>query len=313
MITVCSGQIEPSLQAELEIFERGFTYPLDAHRTFRISHAPDYLCFFGRRGNVNCFISKNEDQVDGVLTTVERRLWAPGFKEPQKALYFCDLKIVPGRQRGRVFLQLAAEVRRHVCYDLSAAFGIVMHGTERTPDQYSGSFGIPKFEALAEVAIFRIPARRGSWEGVSTESSQTVPVVLEALRGEQLFVNPGIARSGSRYEPVGLIDSSGQACAVLEDTLESKRLFCDRGEELLSGHLSSFAYRSPAAGVRIVEAALDLCWERGISALFFSVPKKKREDWDELCQFSDVTRTGATIYGLGLPKGLDWNINTSEV
>ncbi len=313
MITVCSGQIEPSLQAELEIFEHGFTYPLDANRTFRISHAPDYLCFFGRMGNANCFISKNEAEVDGVLTTVERRLWVPGFKEPQKALYFCDLKIAPGKQRGRVFLQLAAEVRRHVCCDLSAAFGIVMQGTERTPDHYSGSLGIPKFEALAEIAIFRIPARQDSREGVSIESPQAVPIVFGDLRGGQLFMKPETARTGSRYEPVGLIDSSGGACAVLEDTLESKRLFCDRGEELLSGHLSSFAYRSPDAGFRIVEAALDLCRERGISALFFSVPKTKREDWDELCKFSDVTRTGATIYGLGLPKGLDWNINTSEV
>ena len=313
MITVRSRQIEPSLQAELEAFERGFTYPLDAHRTFRISHAPDYLRFFSRMGTANCFISKNESGVNGVLTSVERSLWVPGFETPLNALYLCDLKTAPGVRRGQVFLQLATEVRRRQPSELSAAFGIVMHGTQRTPDLYSGSFGIPRFEALADVAIFRIASRSGTRTDVRFETPQSVHSVFETLRGKQLCMKPEVVRFGSRYEPVGLIDSSGDACAVLEDTLESKRLFSDRGEELLSGHLSTFAYRCPLAAARIVEAALNLCWERGISALFFSVSKANLVDWNELCNISHATRTGATIYGLGLPKGLNWNINTSEV
>lgn len=313
MITVCSGQIEAPLEADLEAFERCFTYPLDTQRTFRISHTPDYLRFFQRAGNARCFISKTDSAIDGVLTTVERRLFVPGSQEPQKALYLCDLKTAPGKQRGRVFLQLAAEARRQAPRELSAAFGIVMHGTEKTPDLYSGSFGIPKFEALAEVAIFRIPARCGSREGVSFQDPVSVSPVFEHLKGERLCMQPQVAKFGSGYAPIGLVDSSGDACAVLEDTLESKRLFCDKGIELRSCHLSTFAYRSPLAANHIVEAALDLCWERGISALFFSVPKTDQADWNERCNSTDATRTGATIYGLGLPKGLDWNINTSEV
>lgn len=309
MITLVDKQASPSLQQALKEFEAGFEYPLDAHRTFRISHSPDYQSFFRAMGETSCFVAQDDAAVQGVLTTVRRELHLPNG-QVTSALYVCDLKVCPGPARALTFLRLAAAARS-AHESCRAAFSVVMRGSARLPDEYTGSLGLPLFQPLGDVAILRIPAAPGrdEAEGVAPE---TISCTFATL-ASNIVHTPARPRSeGARFEPLGLLSSNRRACGILEDTLTSKRLFTG-DQELLSAHLSSFAYATPEDGAQVVCTALSRCLERGIPALFLTLPAQQLDAWLAHNPFPNATVTGATIYGLGLPTGLPWTINTSEV
>ena len=313
MITVCRDRVCAELQERLAAFERDFSYPLDARQRFRISHQPDYLGFFRRMGSADCLVAEVAGEIAGVMATVSRKLRLPGQVAPKNALYLGDLKISSGVWRGRVFLERALRARELHQDSFHSAFGIVMRGTERTPERYTGALGVPGFCPLAEVAVVRIPAREFSSRGIREVDPESVFARTEQLSQQQVRLLPARLGPGSRFGPVGLCQEEGLACAVLEDTLDCKRLYLGEGEELRSCHLSHFAFSRQTAGVQVLEAALTLCHRRDIPALFVSLPQSQLSLWQPTLRKLQASVTGATIYGHGLPEGLDWNINTSEV
>lgn len=302
----------PALQQGLEEFEASFVYPLDAEQTFRISHGPDYQRFFKAMGETRCFVARDDSAVQGVLTTVRRELLLPGGQS-KSALYVCDLKVSAGPARAATFLRLASAARNfHESSSCESAFSIVMRGNERLPDQYTGAWGLPLFELLAEVAILRIPVQPNPEALAKLVSPSDVADIFAGLESDAVRTSTRPRSEGARFEPLGLLSSSQRACGILEDTLTSKRLFTG-DQELLSAHLSSFAYATPADGAQVVSTALSVCRERGIPALFLALPAERLNAWLSHNSYPNATVTGATIYGLGIPPGLPWNINTSEV
>jgi hypothetical protein len=292
-------------------FEKEFEYPLGEQQTFTISHGMDYLKFFRRMGQVTCFTARCHSGVSGVLTTVQRRLYIPG-KGVTQAVYLCDLKVSTKTQSAPIFFQLVKEAREFYQGQDLPAYGVVMHGTHRNPAQYTGAFGIPRFSALGEVAILRIPVRAAKTDGADKSSVKAAVEVFESLNSKSAHARAQNSQMGARYEPTGLLSNRGAACGILTDTLESKRLYSG-STELVSAHLSQFAYDRLEDGIDVVRTALRLCSERDIPALFLSLPQTKLAEWKEHEHYPHSTFSGATIYGLGLEPGHQWNINTSEV
>ena len=96
--------------------------------------------------------------------------------------------------------------------------------------------------------------------------------------------------------------------------MRSKRLYdAADGSEIRSAHLSCFAYGSPESGVALLEAALAGAAQNGLHRLFVAVPAGEATALvARLGDRVDVVAP-ATVFGTGLPQGLTWNINTSEI
>src|SRR5437868_1889091 len=146
----------PSVFARaLADFEKPFTYPLGPGESFRISHGDDYTLFFRSQGEGSCFIAANENRIVGALGAAIRSLRFPDGGGRSVA-YFGDLKISPECRGGRVLLKLARATEAWLRAKVDAGFGIVMGGTDHTPEAYTGRAGIPAFCELGRVAILRI-------------------------------------------------------------------------------------------------------------------------------------------------------------
>ena len=310
MILVLPDSLTPPLQRELDEFEAGFSYPLDAERSFRISHGVNYLRFFQAMGETSCFVARDNLGVQGVLTSVRRRLWLPGGSAVT-ALYLCDLKVTQGQARLLTFLRLVSAARELHAKE-SAAYSVVMRGTKPSPNDYSGSLGIPHFQPLAEVVILRIPTASNDQDSADLVPLERVEQRFAILASDVVRAQVGSRSEVGRFPPLAFLSPNGQACGVLEDTLAAKRLFTGN-EELLSAHLTNYAYTTPEEGGEIVSTALACCRRRGIPALFLALPNSKFGAWRSHNPYPYATVTNATIYGHGLPTGLSWNINTSEV
>src|SRR5207253_2377216 len=128
---------------------------------------------------------------------------------------------------------------------------VVMDGTRAVPTRYTGALGIPAFSPVAKVMVFRIPVRPADRE--AADASGEVPLAEAAVYSGQLGAGRFLTRGGdpllrSEMAPVGLLLPDGGACGVLEDTRRAKRLLTRDGTELVSAHLSHFAYKSAGAG-----------------------------------------------------------------
>src|SRR5262249_22132357 len=143
------------LAQAVDAFEEGFTYPLGPGRTFRISHGDDYPRFFRSMGRAAVFVAEREGEVLGVLAVALRRLLLPDGQERTVA-YLGDVKVAPSARRSTVFFRLAGAAREWAGADASAAFGVVMDGTPVTPDRYTGRLGLPRFEVLGKVLVWRL-------------------------------------------------------------------------------------------------------------------------------------------------------------
>lgn len=311
MIATYRHTIPGEAEEQLEAFEKEFDYPLDSERRFRISHSPDYLRFFRAMGSAACFVARAKGRVQGVLTGVDRTLTLPDSTVAE-ALYLCDLKVAPGRRRGLTFFRLVGAARQHYGNSKQAAYGVVMAGTDSSPMDYTGKWGVPLFQALGQVAILRIPVGNGQPVQALEAPLAEVSPVFDKLSLGRVRARLGSAKTRSRFPAQGLLHPKGLACGVLEDTLQSKRLLCG-SKELLSGHLSNYAYSNPRAGALIVRAALNHCQARGLPALFLSIPHRALAEWLSVNNYPGTTVTGATIFGAGLPADHDWNLNTAEV
>jgi hypothetical protein len=312
----------PGMAAALERFERQFTYPLGAGRRFHISHGEDYPRFFraiGGAGAGASFVAEGDGgEILGTLGMALRPMQLPGGEVAPTA-YLGDLKTAPDPRRARTLVALAARAyswgREH---GATAAYGVVMDGTPRSPSTYSGRFGIPAFGAVGKVCVLRLAAPSiGMEEDAAFETcSETVESRYRALSANRFAPLGGGAKERSINVPVFLATPDGCACGVLEDTRCAKRLMLDDGSEMVSAHLSKFAYANVSAGASLLRQALARCWRRALApALFVSVPEVDTVAFVHLLKDGpDIVQAPATIYAAGFTSSAHpWNLSTAEI
>ena len=308
-----SSPPSPALARALAEFEAPFTYPLGPGKFFRISHGEDYTLFFRAQGLGRCFIAEHQGRVAGSLGTAVRRLWMPNGTE-RFAGYVGDLKIAADARGGTVLVRLARAAEAWLRPQVEAGFGVVMGGTTLTPEAYTGRAGIPGFQELGRLVIFRISGR-GGMEADSKHFLTDQEVGLGCYRRLSLgrYACPtGEAEGRSQITPVWLMNADGSACGMLEDTRKAKRLITGDGCELLSAHLSCFAYSAVWAGAELIGVALRHAVRLGLPALFVSMAEADAQELRASLLNLEILAARANVYGTGLMAGA-WNINTSEI
>ena len=306
----------------LERFERQFTYPLGVGKSFHISHGEDYPCFFRAIGGIGAGVSfvaeGNDGEILGTLGVAVRPVQLPGGEVVTSA-YLGDLKTAPDSRRARTLVALAAKAYSWGRGSgATTAYGVVMDGTPRSPSTYSGRFGIPAFGVVGHVCVLRlpIPANGGEEDAAYEARIETLENRYQVLSVGRFAPLGGGAEWRSSCEPMFLVTPDGCACGVLEDTRRAKRLLLDEGGEMISAHLSKFAYSDVRAGVLILRQALARCRQRTLApALFVSVPEIDTAAFVRLLgDVPDIIQAPATVFGAGFAASHEpWNLSTAEI
>lgn len=313
------GPPDPELARQLTEFEAVFTYPLGPSSSFRISHGDDYARFFRSMGRAACFVARRNDIVLGVLACVLRTVHMPGGGASEIA-YLADLKIAPEARGSRTLHRLAMAAHDWARPFTNRAFAVVMGGTSRTPDRYTGRAGIPRFQAACEIAVLRIPS---DLPGNDASKYRVVDqpageAALARLGTACHRVSAGDPAGRSLRSPEWLCLDDGAAVGRLEDTRRAKRLFETGGEEILSAHLAAFAFADPASGAELLGAACRRIRAEGLPALFTAVaPADVAPLIGHLTggplEASGIIVAPATVYASGPGTGAPWLVNTSEI
>ncbi len=313
-VSQISGPPSPALGRALAEFEAPFTYPLGPGKIFRITHGEDYTLFFRVLGDGVYFIAEHQGRVAGALGTAIRRLRMPDGKEHATA-YLGDLKIASNARGGVVLLRLARAAEAWLRPKVEAGFGVVMGGTMATPDVYTGRAGIPPFGDVGRLTVLRIFAtdRRSQGEPAHLETTEELGMACyRRLSLGRYTCASSEAEKRSQIAPVWLMNPDGSACGMLEDTRKAKRLITGDGSELLSAHLSYFAYDTIGAGAELIHVALGRIGSLGLPALFVAVAEPDAQELRNSLRNVEMVSAPATVYGAGLVAGT-WNINSSEI
>jgi len=301
------------LRQPLAEFEREFRYPLGPQRSFRVSHGEDYGAFVRALGVGATFVVADGDRVLGAMSVAQRELRTPvGDCEP--TLYICDLKVLPRSRQGFVLRELLRAALRWGIPRARSAYGVVMRGTENTPERYSGRAGMPHFTRVRSIAVLRVSCTHGT--DVERELVEVSPEVVtrtfDDLRRGGYVPACGDSRLRSRMRVRCLLTRDRSACALIEDTRRAKRLFLDDGSELVSAHLSCFGYRSVDAAVELITLVRGLVALEGLPAVFVATPEHEAAAIVTRLD-GDVTVAAADIYGFGVRDDADWSIHTAEI
>lgn len=313
--------ISKATLAELESFEKQFSYPLGPSDDFSISHGTEYLPFFSAMGFSTLLVAEIKGRIAGTLVLVQRQLAIQdstnreSTQRIQQASYICDLKVRPDARSGPALSRLllaAAEIVRSV--PGNACYGIVMSGTSAGPAAYTGRLGIPAFSVLTKIAIlrFRTEANPPNSSVLFATDEQFTKVAEElAPQGVQPIIGDSLIRS---ILPVKKIcHRNGMACGLIEDTRRGKRLFRSSGEEIVSAHLSRFRWCDTKSAAEILRESLAVSFQLGYPGMFCSLPQTAWCHLKPLVQNLPVQETTAIVYGYQFPGGLDWWIDTTEI
>lgn len=303
----------PTVATALGEFESHFHYPLGQHGWFHISHGSDYTRFFRAMGEARSFVAQREGKVTGVISVARPTLRGPDSTTIEAA-YLADLKIAAtagGRTLLRLLRESVAWARRT---PTTPGFSIVMDGTPQSPISYTGRLGIPAYCELCKLMILRIPCLESPTPSVATRSSlHDVQLRHRTLTEDRFATSGGDCSQRSQLQPIGLINSDGNGCGIIEDTRRCKLLYRDDGNEMISAHLSCFGYRTPEDAVQLLQAATHHCWQVDMPALFVSVPRQECDNIVKLLGQNDIVKAPATVFGHGFPEHSIWSVNTSEI
>jgi hypothetical protein len=300
---------DAALAAALERFERRFTYPLGESTSFRISHGDDYARFYRAMGDARVVVAERDSEVLGTLGGALKQLGGD-----TNALYVGDLKVLPGFEAGIVLLRLATALIAWAKPRVSAAFGVVMDGTRKTPERYTGRFGIPAFSRLAKIMVLRLACEPGADPprlGACSEADGRR--IFQSLARGACAPLGGFAVQRSIIAPQWMLLESERACGMLEDTGKAKRLFEVGGGELRSAHLSYFAFADAVAGAQLLQQAAAQADALRFPALFCAVPAERAQPLLDALASARCTLAPATVYGAGLASDRAWHLNTSEI
>jgi hypothetical protein len=304
---------ETGLALALGRFESRFTYPLGEGTTFRISHGEDYSRFYRAMGDSRVIVALRDGEVLGTVGGAVRRFRSPDGRSVD-ALYVGDLKVIPGLEAGIVLVRLAAALKAWAAPRVTAAFGVVMDGTRRTPPRYTGRFGIPEFAEIGKIMVLRVgcPQRIGRPHPSACTEAEGFETFHALTRGGFAPIG-AFAPERSTFDPQWLCLESGLACGMLEDTGKAKRLFEVGGGELRSAHVSYFAFAQPNDGARLLMQAAERAAAMEYPALFCAVPLGRAESLMEALGSVACKVAPATVYGAGMASGRTWHLNTSEI
>ena len=301
--------VPQALQEEMSVFVDSFSYPLGENKTFKISHGVDYGRFFRSIGKSRIYLARRKEQIVGSLAVVERSVFIDD--KQCKALYIGDLKIKP-EAGGKVLYCLIKEANDDFVHRRwSPHYSIMMKGSRHQPSDYTGRLGLPKFEKIGEVAVLRVPVSPASDSGSDAISHSEAQSLSEELKRSGCSSPLSRAMVRSERSPGGYALKNNTAVCILEDTLAAKKLYDESGDEIVSGHSSSFQYWTPESGVKLIESIMPYAAAAGYPALFFAVPA---EDSDFFCRkLKNVHKASAYIFGRNMERNLRWQINTAEI
>lgn len=309
-----TDEVPPDVGRALAEFEREFSYPLGPTERFRISHGEDYLPFFRAIGEPVLLAMEDAGGIVGGIARVRRRLELRRGKgavvEESVAHYLCDLKVSAAARGTTVLARLIRETKRGTeASDSRACYCVVMEGTGRLPTDYTGRLGVPRFEKVGEIVILRI-SPGGPWvKRCRVISMKDFAAVRGRLARTGYTATGGESAHRSWMSPLPLVTPGGDACGLLEDTRRGKRLWLESGGELVSAHLSGFAYATPEAGAELLGAAV----VRAQGPFFVALPVLQMEVMRTLLEGLEFTEARACIYGHGLESGHDWWVDTAEI
>jgi hypothetical protein len=295
-------------------FEREFSYPLGPAERFRISHGEDYLPFFRAIGEPVVLAMEDAGRIVGGIARVRRRLELRreegGLVDASVAHYLCDLKVAAAARGTNVLARLIGETKCEIeASDSRACYCVVMAGTGRLPTDYTGRLGVPRFERVGEIVILRI-SPGGPWVNrCRVISMRDFAAVRGRLARAGYTATGGESGHRSWMSPLPLATPDGDACGMLEDTRRGKRLWLESGRELVSAHLSGFAYSTPEAGAELLGAAV----VRAQGPFFVALPCREMEVMRPLLDGLDFTEAEAIVYGHDLEAGHDWWVDTAEI
>ena len=194
---------------------------------------------------------------------------------------------------------------------LDAAFAVVMDGTERTPDRYSGRLGLPALVSLGQLSVLSITCAAFRNSPVGDDAP-----LGDALRSHGAFSAGGILpvtadrRARSEHSPEAFTLDGG--LAVLEDTRRAKRLWLVDGPEMGAAHLVAISAAGRSLGALIAAGAARAA-AAGFESLFVSLPLERfPAAWCDR-HAAAVHRATATVYGWQLPKHRLWWVPSSEI
>ncbi|RYD28590.1 MAG: hypothetical protein EOP87_19475 [Verrucomicrobiaceae bacterium] len=185
----------------------------------------------------------------------------------------------------------------------------MMDGTGRLPTDYTGRIGVPPFVRAGEIMVLRLSAK----PGIVLERRAGIGGNMPPINMPGYRVTGGDSDIRSMMEPVHLVTPDGDACGILEDTRRAKRLFLENGSELISAHVSSFAYLHAAAGARVLVDAVAQASLSGIPAVFVAVPLSEVDRLLSALGELHVLQSGATVFSHGMESGRAWWIDTAEI
>ena len=299
----------------LERFEVRFVYPLGEGMKFRISHGRSYISFFEAMGDATVWVAEKNGEVVGTLDAIVRSLHLPGG-EVRRVAYLCDLKVTPGPQAGRALALLArAAVKALMGQGIQSAYSVVMGGSSRSPEGYTGRLDIPQFSPLGDIVVFKVTApREPQILGEANASTEEIlHRVYHSLNGSRMFAEAHRPSLRSMQAPLPLLSTDGMSCGFVDDTRRGKRLWLGTGEELLAVHLSRFAYANVEAGASLVRHAITIVARQGVPAMFFAVPSGDAPCFAAALSDHSLHMAPARIYGCGLPTSEAWSVDTSEI
>jgi len=298
-------------------FEEEFSYPLGDDGRFRIEHGGDGWRFFHALGEAAYVVATRQGEVLAVLGAAVRRVVGPDGASIA-LLYLGDLKIAARARGGRQLLHLVRAIQARFGGRVGAAFCVVMDGTPLTPAHYTGRMGIPAFAPVAALAVFWLRTAAGNAEAAPAgmirpcDQDPAQELFMELAAGQYRLIN-GKPGERSLMAPQWLCADDGSACGRLEDTLRAKRLRATTGEDMRSAHVSCFAYRTVAAGARLVQMAAERAAQAGYPLLFVAVSASDAAALAQCLGSRLRSSSPATVFGTGLPGPGRWNINTAEI
>lgn len=309
-----TDEVPPDMGQALAEFEREFSYPLGPAERFRISHGEDYLPFFRAIGEPVVLAMEDAGRIRGGIVRVRRRLElrreAESVVEQSVAHYLCDLKVAAAARGTKVLARLIGETKRGIeASDSCACYCVVMAGTGRLPTDYTGRLGVPRFERVGEIVILRISPGGPFVKRGEVISMKDFAAVRGRLARAGYTATGGESAHRSWMSPLPLVTPDGDACGMLEDTRRGKRLWLESGGELVSAHLSGFAYATPEAGAALLAAAA----VRAQGPFFVALPVREMEVVRPLLEGLKFTGSSAWVFGHGLEVEHDWWVDTAEI
>lgn len=304
-------ELTPDMSLELRprlcAFESLFYYPLGEKQQFRIDHSPDYTAFYRAIGDAKTLVVLSGNDVIASISIAIRNVSINGSHN--KIAYIGDLKIHTAYQAGRILFRIAQYVQNLLDGMVSTAYSVVMDGTKATPEHYTGRIGIPLFRAVTKYQILRLQTFDYQ-SSLSPENMSGKEYALYSQLREVAFeFSSSTLRSALKSQ---WFASQGRACGMLEDTRMAKRLYLETGEELLSAHLSYFAFDDANAAVEVIMNALGCAYQQRYPYMFIALSES---DWHALAPLLKdfhYTIAQATVYATDntcarLP------INTAEI